>query len=160
MARIVFGIILFLSSFSYGQADGIMAGTKQIVISIEKGEVTIKKEYTMMGNVLKEYSLSVHGLFTLSLDAVSDLLKIGESLSRGKLEFILSNECKLIDIHVVKTTQSEVVNEELKLFASELLDKFKEENHQLIFQFDNELGFVNEDSCVDNITVPIVLKIK
>lgn len=159
MARILFGIILFLSICSYGQGDGTVAGSKEVTVSAKRGEVTINKEYTMMGSVLKEYSLSVFGVFTLSSDAVSDVLKTGETLSKGKLEFVLSKDCELIDVCVIKTSQSEIVYQELKLFASELADKFKAENYHHLFRFDNELGFVSEDSCVDNITVPVILKV-
>ncbi len=162
MKQLLFAGVLFFSQFLLGQekelSSGVVHEKIEKTIATETGEVIIKKESVKNGRISSDHSLSVFGILNLSGNAVTDVMKTGEPLKKGQLEFIFDKACNLLDIRVVESTKSEIANQELKQFAADLLLKIRQGNHTHLFQFDNELGFVNEDSCSDNLIVSVALK--
>lgn len=157
MKHWIFVGFLSLSPLILGQDN---VSIEETTVTTEHGQVVVRKEVTKNKHQSSEHSLSIFGSLAISLNAATDVMTIGETLKKGHLEFIFSKECKLIDVKVIPTSQSKVVNEELKIFAKALLEKIQKENLNHLFLFDNEHGFVNQDSCTDNLNITISMKVK
>lgn len=141
MEKFLFAIFFFLSQVSCGQSS-------VIEIKTDSGTLTVNKS---------DNSLSVYGTLRISEKAAAEVIKSGMQNQKARLELMLSKNCNLSDILVKKQIPADSLNNELEQFASDLLNQVRIQNLEHIFQFDNELGFVNEDSCVDNLSVPVVL---
>lgn len=105
-------------------------------------------------------ALSIYGTLHVSATTSSELTKFGAQGQKGKLKFILSKNCQLTEISVVGQSPVISLDNELKQFASELHQRIRQQGLDHLFQFDNELGFVNEDSCSDNLNVIVALVLK
>lgn len=115
---------------------------------------------TQTGNLLvnkSDNSLAIYGNLKLTEKSHTELSKLGLQNQKAKIVLHLSKECKLENISVVEIIPITSVNEELKVFSQNLVTKIKEKKLESIFQFDNELGFVNQDSCSDNLSVSVTL---
>ncbi|EPB65677.1 hypothetical protein ANCCEY_15256 [Ancylostoma ceylanicum] len=141
-----------------GQENTTVYEKTEQSIATETGEIIIKTESAKDGNRSFDHSLTIYGILNLSLKTVANVAGNGEQLKKGQLEFVFNKECKLLDVIVIETSGNELVNRELEKFASDLLDKISRENYDHLFLFDNELGFVNEDSCSDNLIVSIAMR--
>ena len=158
MKQLTFVGILLFSHFVSGQENTTVYEKTEQSIATETGEIIIKTESTKDGNRSFDHSLTIYGILNLSLKTVANVAGNGEQLKKGQLEFVFNKECKLLDVIVIETSGNELVNRELEKFASDLLDKISRENYDHLFLFDNELGFVNEDSCSDNLIVSIAMR--
>ncbi len=158
MKQWIFVCFLLASPLTMGQNTSIE--TEEITVATENGQIFVRKEVAKNGRKSSEHSMAIYGSLTISLNAAMDVMKIGETLEKGQLEFVFNKECQLVDVRVIQTSQSKLVNDELKSFAGAVLEKIKQEDLNHLFLFDNELGFVNQDSCTDNLTILILMKVK
>lgn len=159
MKHWIFVVFTLASVVLLGQ-ESYSTEVKEVVVATETGQIIVRNEVSKNGRKSSEHSLSIFGTLTISLKAATDVMQIGETLKKAYLEFVFSKECKVLEIKVIQTSQSKVVNEELKIFAEALLEKIQTENLNHLFLFDNEHGFVNQDSCTDNLNIAISMNLK
>ncbi len=120
-------------------------------IKTDSGVLTVDKS---------DNALSIYGTLSVSAATTAELTKFGAQGQKGKLRFVLSKNCQLTEVIVVGQSPVTSLDRELKQFASELHQRVRQQDLDHLFQFDNELGFVNEDSCSDNLNVIINLVLK
>ncbi|HLU87386.1 MAG TPA: hypothetical protein VKZ44_06495 [Taishania sp.] len=102
-------------------------------------------------------SLRVYGMYVISSEFNTTLSKLSGNTNDVKLLFQLGNDCKLIGVSVLECPESSELKSEITAFCDNLLKQFREKNLHHLFQFDNELGFVNQDNCVDDLVVHVKL---
>ncbi|NGF75270.1 hypothetical protein G5B10_05220 [Fluviicola sp. SGL-29] len=127
------------------------AQTSVTEIKTPSGMLTVDKS---------DNALSISGILHVSAATSAELTKFGLQNQKGKLKCILSKNCQLTGIEVIGQSPVTSLDHELKQFASDLHQRVRQQELDHLFQFDNELGFVNEDSCSDNLNVIIALVLK
>lgn len=148
MTQFLFIVWMFLSQIGYSQSSDKGNTT---VIKTGSGELIVNKS---------DNSLSVWGKLDISSQTASEAQKSGIYSEKQQLELVLNKECKVTEISADKSMHNKIIHEELKKFAADLLLQISRQKLDYLFQFDNELGFVNEDSCSDNLNVTIALIVK
>lgn len=100
-------------------------------------------------------ALTVYGTLRLDASTINELRKLGLLDHKGKIKLILNKNCQVDDIVLREKYPLDQVNELLQQFVTDLTSTIGSKQYATLFQLNNDLGFVNEDNCVDNINASI-----
>ncbi len=140
-------IVLFCNAFI------VLAQT-----TTSKGLTTIKTKNGILYVNKTDNALNVVGELVLSDEGIIKANEHGVFDTKHGFNFILDKKCKLTAIQFdTSNVFNKFIATELTEFSLELFNQINTEQLEYLFQFDNDLGFVNEDSCSDNLTVSIKL---
>lgn len=117
--------------------------------------IEVKTQYGILMVNKADDALAVYGTMKIDASTYAELTKQGLQNHKGKIKLILNKNCQIADIVLREAFPNGQVNAALKEFITELKSKIASKQYADLFQLNNDLGFVNEDNCVDNINASI-----